>query len=139
GLRIAKVKQTTTNGIDSTCPGVPGSRSSPRQRRPIRRFPSNTESIYDWGNSQWTVPINFSIGQMIKIGKTADQSGARATAITRKSRRAARIGGCVFSSNSCSRNEDIPVSGTVNQVHPGGPTGFKETPVTVDTVMWNKK
>jgi hypothetical protein len=31
-------------------------------------FSLNTESIYDWGNSQWTVPINFSIGQMIKIG-----------------------------------------------------------------------
>ena len=28
----------------------------------------NTESIYDWQNSQWTVPINISIGQMIKIG-----------------------------------------------------------------------
>jgi hypothetical protein len=31
-------------------------------------FSLNTESIYDWGNSQWTVPINVSIGQMIKIG-----------------------------------------------------------------------
>jgi len=28
----------------------------------------NTESLYDWKNSQWTVPINVSIGQMIKIG-----------------------------------------------------------------------
>jgi hypothetical protein len=32
-------------------------------------FSVNTESVYDWGNNQWTVPINFSIGQMIKIGK----------------------------------------------------------------------
>jgi hypothetical protein len=29
----------------------------------------NTETIYDWENSQWTVPINASIGQMFKIGK----------------------------------------------------------------------
>ena len=29
----------------------------------------NTESIYDWKNTQWTVPINVSLGQMIKIGK----------------------------------------------------------------------
>ena len=32
-------------------------------------FSVNTESVYDWQNSQWTVPINVSIGQMIKIGK----------------------------------------------------------------------
>jgi hypothetical protein len=32
-------------------------------------FSVNTESVYDWGDSQWTVPINVSIGQMIKIGK----------------------------------------------------------------------
>ena len=32
-------------------------------------FSVNTESVYDWENSQWTVPINVSIGQMIKIGK----------------------------------------------------------------------
>jgi len=29
----------------------------------------NTESLYDWENSQWTVPINVSIGQMFKIGR----------------------------------------------------------------------
>lgn len=29
----------------------------------------NTETIYDWENSQWTVPINISLGQMIKVGK----------------------------------------------------------------------
>jgi len=29
----------------------------------------NTESIYDWENSQWTVPINASVGQMMKVGK----------------------------------------------------------------------
>jgi hypothetical protein len=32
-------------------------------------FSLNTESLYDWKNSQWTVPINVSIGQMIKIGQ----------------------------------------------------------------------
>ena len=32
-------------------------------------FGLNTESTYDWHNSQWTVPINLSISQLIKIGK----------------------------------------------------------------------
>ena len=32
-------------------------------------FGVNTESTYDWHNSQWTVPINLSISQLTKIGK----------------------------------------------------------------------
>jgi len=28
----------------------------------------NTESTYDWENSQWTVPINLSVAQLLKIG-----------------------------------------------------------------------
>ncbi|MCK7494506.1 MAG: hypothetical protein MZW92_27565 [Comamonadaceae bacterium] len=28
----------------------------------------NTESTYDWENSQWTVPINVTLTQMLKIG-----------------------------------------------------------------------
>jgi hypothetical protein len=32
-------------------------------------FGLNTESTYDWHNSQWTVPINVSISQLVKIGK----------------------------------------------------------------------
>jgi hypothetical protein len=32
-------------------------------------FGLNTESTYDWHNSQWTVPINLSISQLIKVGK----------------------------------------------------------------------
>jgi hypothetical protein len=32
-------------------------------------FSINTESTYNWDNSQWTVPINASIQQLIKIGK----------------------------------------------------------------------
>jgi hypothetical protein len=31
-------------------------------------FGLNTESTYDWENSQWTVPINAMITQMLKIG-----------------------------------------------------------------------
>ena len=27
----------------------------------------NTESTYDWVNSQWTVPINLTITQLLKI------------------------------------------------------------------------
>jgi hypothetical protein len=32
-------------------------------------FGLNTESSYDWHNSQWTVPINLSISQLLKFGK----------------------------------------------------------------------
>jgi hypothetical protein len=31
-------------------------------------FGVNTESTYDWENSQWSVPINFTLTQMLKIG-----------------------------------------------------------------------
>jgi hypothetical protein len=29
----------------------------------------NTESTYDWKNSEWTVPINLAVSQLLKIGK----------------------------------------------------------------------
>jgi hypothetical protein len=32
-------------------------------------FGLNTESTYDWESSQWTVPLNLMVGQMLKIGK----------------------------------------------------------------------
>ena len=32
-------------------------------------FGINTESTYDWHNSQWIVPINLSVSQLTKIGK----------------------------------------------------------------------
>jgi hypothetical protein len=32
-------------------------------------FAVNTESTYDWTTSQWTVPLNFQIQQLLKIGK----------------------------------------------------------------------
>lgn len=32
-------------------------------------FTLNTESTYDWENSQWTVPINVMVSQILKIGK----------------------------------------------------------------------
>ncbi len=31
-------------------------------------FGINTESTYDWENEEWSVPINFTVGQIIKIG-----------------------------------------------------------------------
>jgi len=31
-------------------------------------FGLNTESTYDWENSQWTVPINLTVAQLLKIG-----------------------------------------------------------------------
>ena len=32
-------------------------------------FGLNTESTYDWKNHQWTVPVNASVSQLVKIGK----------------------------------------------------------------------
>ena len=29
----------------------------------------NTESTYDWTHSQWTVPVNASVSQLLKVGK----------------------------------------------------------------------
>jgi hypothetical protein len=31
-------------------------------------FGLNTESTYDWKNSQWTVPINLTVSQLVKFG-----------------------------------------------------------------------
>ena len=30
-------------------------------------FTLNTESTYDWENKQWSVPINATVGQIVKI------------------------------------------------------------------------
>ena len=32
-------------------------------------FGLNTESTYDWSHSQWTVPLNASVSQLLKVGK----------------------------------------------------------------------
>jgi len=42
-------------------------------------FGANTESSYDWEGSQWLVPINVSVQQLLKIGKlpVAFQLGGR--------------------------------------------------------------
>lgn len=32
-------------------------------------FTINSESTYNWNNSQWTVPINLQVSQLVKIGK----------------------------------------------------------------------
>ena len=32
-------------------------------------FTLNTESAYDWGGDQWTVPINVMVQQLVKVGK----------------------------------------------------------------------
>lgn len=32
-------------------------------------FSVNTESTYDWQSDQWTVPLNFAVQQLLKIGK----------------------------------------------------------------------
>lgn len=42
-------------------------------------FGINTESTYDWENEQWSVPINFTVTQMLKVGQQPItlQAGAR--------------------------------------------------------------
>ncbi|PZR00656.1 MAG: hypothetical protein DI533_08970 [Cereibacter sphaeroides] len=32
-------------------------------------FTLNTEATYDWENEEWSVPINFTVGQIIKVAK----------------------------------------------------------------------
>ena len=32
-------------------------------------FGVNTESTYDWENHQWTVPLNLSVSQLLKVSK----------------------------------------------------------------------
>ena len=32
-------------------------------------FGLNTEATYDWNNSQWTVPVNVSVSQLVRLGK----------------------------------------------------------------------
>jgi hypothetical protein len=32
-------------------------------------FTINTESTYDWEHEQWTVPLNFMVSQLMKVGK----------------------------------------------------------------------
>ncbi len=38
-------------------------------------FTLNTESTYDWHNSQWTVPLNAMVSQLFKVGRQPIQVG----------------------------------------------------------------
>ncbi len=38
----------------------------------------NTESTYDWENSEWSVPVNFVVSQLFKIGRQPMQFGVGA-------------------------------------------------------------
>ena len=39
-------------------------------------FSFNTESTYDWENEQWSVPINFGVSKLVRIGKQPVSLGA---------------------------------------------------------------
>jgi hypothetical protein len=39
-------------------------------------FALNTESTYDWEKETWSVPINFNVLQLLRIGKLPVQIGA---------------------------------------------------------------
>ena len=38
-------------------------------------FGLNLESTYDWNSDQWSVPINFTVSQLMKVGKQPFQIG----------------------------------------------------------------
>jgi hypothetical protein len=38
------------------------------QTKTYTTFGVNTESTYDWKSEQWTVPVNLTVAQMVKIG-----------------------------------------------------------------------
>ena len=38
------------------------------QTKTYTTFGVNTESTYDWKSEQWTIPVNLSVAQMVKIG-----------------------------------------------------------------------
>ncbi len=39
-------------------------------------FTLNTESTYDWESKEWSVPINFNISKLVKVGKQPISLGA---------------------------------------------------------------
>lgn len=41
-------------------------------------FALQTESSYDWQHNQWTVPINFNVAQLLRVGDQILQVGATA-------------------------------------------------------------
>jgi hypothetical protein len=38
-------------------------------------FGLNLESTYDWRGAQWSVPVNFTVQQLLKVGKLPVQIG----------------------------------------------------------------
>lgn len=53
----------------------------------------NTESTYDWQNSQWTVPVNATVSQLVKLGSNLCNSRS-ADVINLRSPMAGQIGEC---------------------------------------------
>ena len=58
----------------------------------------NTESTYDWQNSQWIVPVNATVSQLLNFWKATRESNPcnsrSADAIIRRSPMAEPIGDC---------------------------------------------
>ena len=55
-------------------------------------FGLNTESTYDWTHSQWTVPLNASVSQLVKLGKQPVQFQPRREVLRRRPSRRPRLG-----------------------------------------------
>ena len=57
-------------------------------------FTLNSESTYDWNESQWTVPLNATVSQLVKLGPAAGAIHGRRTLLRRRPERRARSGDC---------------------------------------------
>ena len=66
-------------------------------------FALNTETTYDWENSQWTVPLNLSVSQLVKLGGSLPSS-PWAPGILPRNRRTVPSGACDSQLLCCSPN-----------------------------------
>ena len=55
-------------------------------------FGMNTESTYNWQADQWTVPMNFTVQQLVKIGKHARRLPGGLPLLRRKTQRRPGLG-----------------------------------------------
>ena len=55
-------------------------------------FGLNTESTYDWSHSQWTVPLNVTVSQLLKIGKQPMQLSLGVKILRRETRQRPGLG-----------------------------------------------
>lgn len=70
----------------------------------LTTFGVAAEATYDWENHQWSVPVNLSVSQLLKIGNSRSALPS-APSITPMVLKADRTGACASPSPSSSQNE----------------------------------